>query len=118
MRLCRRFPRKTARRVGFSTYNLSIQGIKNALYLIPIFAVTFFCVSGYGSDDFNDFEIHYKLGNEYNQCGMIDDAITEYKKALDINYASPRVYNNMGVAYSKKKNFDEEIASYKKGHCA
>ena len=50
-----------------------------------------------------DFDVHYQLGNEYNKRGMVDDAIREYKKAIEINDRAPKLYNNLGVAYGKKK---------------
>ena len=59
-------------------------------------------VHSYGTDNFGDFDVHYQLGNEYNKRGMVDDAILEYKKAIEINDRSPKLYNNLGVAYGKK----------------
>src|SRR3990170_9143165 len=71
-------------------------------------------VHSYGADAFRDFDVHYQLGNEYNKRGIVDDAIREYKKAIEINDRAPKLYNNLGVAYGKKKLFDDEISSYKK----
>ena len=59
-------------------------------------------VHSYSADSFGDFDVHYQLGNEYNKRGMVDDAIREYKKAIEINDRAPKLYNNLGVAYGKK----------------
>jgi len=40
-------------------------------------------VHSYSADNFGDFDVHYQLGNEYNKRGMVDDAIREYKKAIE-----------------------------------
>ena len=45
---------------------------------------------------------------------MIDDAITEYKKALDINYASPRVYNNMGLRIARRRSMTKKLLPTKR----
>ena len=89
--------------------------MKNILFLLfTIFLNPIYTFNGYCVDHFNDYDIHYQLGNEYIKRSMIDDAITEYEKAIEINANSSKVYNNLGVAYSKKKFFDEEISAYKK----
>ena len=58
--------------------------------------------------------MHYQLGNEYNKRGMVDDAIREYKKAIEINDRSPKLYNNLGVAYGKKNCLTMKFLHIKK----
>jgi tetratricopeptide (TPR) repeat protein len=58
---------------------------------------------------------HNALGHayEYNK-GMLDEAISEYKKALAINPNYYKAHNNLGVAYARKGRLDEAISEYKK----
>jgi tetratricopeptide (TPR) repeat protein len=57
---------------------------------------------------------HYNIGNALAQKGQIDEAITEYRRSLEIypNYAQART--NLGNALFKKGHLDEAIAQYQK----
>ena len=54
------------------------------------------------------------LGLVYAHMGKIDEAITEYKKALAINPNFAEAYYNLGNAYSAKGQTEESIAAYKR----
>ena len=54
------------------------------------------------------------LGAAYYGKGMYDEAIAEYKKALEINPNDIAAHNNLGGAYSHKGMHDEAIAEHKK----
>jgi superkiller protein 3 len=45
---------------------------------------------------------------------MLDEAIAEYQKAIDIKPDYARGYYNIGSAYREKKKIDEAIASFQK----
>jgi len=62
----------------------------------------------------NDASSYHNLGNAYNKMGRLDEAITEYKKALAIAPNFVMAHCHLGVAYYKKGMFDEAIAEYKK----
>ena len=48
---------------------------------------------------------HLKLGLAYRKKGMIDEAISEYTKALKINPDYAMTHNNIAMAYYHKKEF-------------
>ena len=45
----------------------------------------------------------YKLGEEYSQKGMIDQAIEQYRKALNLNPNLAEAHLNLGWSYALKK---------------
>lgn len=53
------------------------------------------------------------LGNVYNELGLYDLAVENFKKALVIK-EDPDIYNNIGVAYYHKKAYDKTIVSCKR----
>ncbi|MBW1854534.1 MAG: tetratricopeptide repeat protein, partial [Deltaproteobacteria bacterium] len=57
---------------------------------------------------------HNNLGSDYEKRGRLDEAITQYKKALAINRNYAKAYYNLGVVYVEKGRLDEAIAQYKK----
>ncbi len=83
--------------------------MKNIFLVLFIVSANTLCAArSYGADNFGDFDVHYQLGNEYNKRGMVDDAIREYKKAAEINGISPKLYNNLGVAYGSDAKPDRQ----------
>ncbi len=55
------------------------------------------------------------LGVAYHNKGMYDEAIVEYKKAIEMNPEHSSAYYALGVAYSYgKKMYDEAIVAYRK----
>lgn len=57
-------------------------------------------------------EAHNLLGIALRRQGHIDKAISEYKKALDIQPYKPEIFYNMGIAYMKKYQYKEAIRNY------
>jgi tetratricopeptide (TPR) repeat protein len=57
---------------------------------------------------------HYNLGNALLRKGRIDEALTEYKRALSVNPRDVETYNNLGIAYKKKGMLNEAIYEFKK----
>ena len=57
---------------------------------------------------------HNNLGIAYDKRGLLDDAMAEYRKALDINPIHVDAHNNLGVAYDKIGLLDEAMAEYRK----
>jgi len=54
------------------------------------------------------------LGEAYYKIGRLDDAISDYKKALAINPTYEKAHNNLGTAYTEKGMLDEAISEYMK----
>jgi len=53
-------------------------------------------------------------GGAYGNKRMFDDAIAEFKKAIEINPDYAKAYNSLGIIYGEKGMYNEEIAEYKK----
>jgi tetratricopeptide (TPR) repeat protein len=43
-----------------------------------------------------------KLGNAYERDGNLDEAIAEYRKAIELNSRNAVAHNNLGVLYKRK----------------
>jgi len=57
---------------------------------------------------------HYNLGNALFQKGDVDEAITQYQKALQINPDYMEAHYNLGCALIQKGRMDEAIIQYQK----
>ena len=57
---------------------------------------------------------HVNVGNEYVKRGRIDEAIEKYKMAISLNYKVnyAKTFFNLGVAYQKKRDYQEAIIAY------
>jgi len=54
----------------------------------------------------------YNRGVEALKLGSLDDAISSFSKALELDPQDHLAYNNRGVAYKRKGLYDEAIADY------
>jgi tetratricopeptide (TPR) repeat protein len=54
------------------------------------------------------------VGNAYSRKGLLDQAISDYNKALEINPMDAEAYNNRGNAYSRKDLLDQAISDCNK----
>jgi tetratricopeptide (TPR) repeat protein len=57
---------------------------------------------------------HVKLGLEYLDQGELDQAITEFEKAIALDPNRADAHRNLGTAYGKQGNWEESIAAYEK----
>lgn len=62
----------------------------------------------------SEYVIWNELGNVYIRMGAIDDAITAYLKAIEMNPSYGWPYSNMAFAHVKKGDYEEAIRLYKK----
>jgi len=53
--------------------------------------------------------VHHGLGCALLQAGRIDEAITELTTALKLNQGNVETFNQLGIAYGKKGEFDRAI---------
>ena len=56
---------------------------------------------------------HHAVGLEYLQKGKVEDAINEFKLAMEEDPRNAEVYFDLGRAYHKTKNLKEAISAYK-----
>jgi tetratricopeptide (TPR) repeat protein len=57
---------------------------------------------------------HNNLGTVLGQKGRVDEAITQFQRALQIKPDSAKIHYNLGVALSQKGRMDEAITHYQK----
>jgi len=57
-------------------------------------------------------EAHNFLGIALRRTGQIDEAISEYKKAISLQTRFPQAHYNLGIAYMKKALFKEAVNEY------
>ena len=57
-------------------------------------------------------QYYYEQGDEHFKAGNLDQAITDYTRALEINPRYDVAYNNRGIAYRQKGQYDQAISDY------
>ncbi len=57
---------------------------------------------------------HYALGDIYYKEGNYDQALEEFKKALELNQNFAEIYNNVGLIYEQKGLYNEALREYEK----
>ncbi len=68
----------------------------------------------YEEKDFNrEANIHFNLGNTYFQNGLLNEALKEYKKAIQLKPNYPDIRNKIGELYIKKEMYIEAIEEFK-----
>jgi lipoprotein NlpI len=57
---------------------------------------------------------HFKKGFEYHNQGLVEKAIEEYQKAIQLNPNYIEVYMNLGAIYVDKKDYEQALQQFKK----
>jgi Flp pilus assembly protein TadD len=57
---------------------------------------------------------HRNLGNAFAAQGQMDDAVTHYQKAVDIQPDDAEAHYNLGDAFAARSRLDEAVAHYRK----
>jgi len=57
-------------------------------------------------------QYYYEQGDEHFKAGNLDQAITDYNRALEINPRDAEAYNNRGIAYDDKSQHDQAITDF------
>jgi len=66
-------------------------------------------------DEISDYpSSHMNLGVNYKKRGMIEEAVAEYKRALELNPNYAEAFYNLGVIYTERDMISEAISHYKK----
>ena len=61
----------------------------------------------------NNYVAHNNLGKALTQKGRLDEAVVNFRKALEICADCPDVHNNLGYALASQGNWADAIASYR-----
>ena len=61
----------------------------------------------------NSAVAHGSLGKVYYDQGRINEAIAQYRKAIELNPSEFRAYYNLGVAHEHQNRLDEAARAYK-----
>ena len=110
-------------------HDLGLNALKDALKLEPAFSTSAFDrgMQYHESKDFlaalqafeqvshtdvDDILFHFQLGDDMLRRGLYDAAIAEYQKALILNPSYADIRNNLGLAYSARKQHNEAIAQF------
>ena len=56
---------------------------------------------------------HLKLAETMEEQGLIDEAVSAYRRVLTLNPNSPDVYHKLGFALARIKRWDEAISAYR-----
>lgn len=59
-------------------------------------------------------EAHFRAAAKHQAAGRLDEALTDYAKALALNPSDARAYNNMGVALRTLGRPEAALASYRR----
>jgi tetratricopeptide (TPR) repeat protein len=82
--------------------------VKISLLVLIVFSLVSGICYGQAAEDY------YERGTNFLRKKMYDEAISAYKKTIEINPEYVKAHNDLGVAYYRKKIYDEAIAAYKK----
>ena len=78
--------------------------------LLAIFLIGISCLLSACSDE---SVTHYNLGNAYYEQGKLNEAIAEYKKAIEIDPDFADAYYNLGNVYDEREELEQAIVHYK-----
>ncbi len=56
--------------------------------------------------------VHYNLGINYYDSGILHKAIEEYKTTIRLKHNYAEIHNNLGVIYARQGRMDEAIAEF------
>lgn len=57
-------------------------------------------------------EKHFRQGFTYQDQGELDEAIEEYKKAVELNPNHLKAHMNLGAAYMRQEKYDQAIDQF------
>ncbi|MBI4534612.1 MAG: tetratricopeptide repeat protein, partial [Candidatus Melainabacteria bacterium] len=57
---------------------------------------------------------HYNRGVELHQSGFLNQAISEYKAAIDADNRMEEAYSNLGLIYAAQRNYSKAIEAFNK----
>ncbi len=104
---------------------LRIYAIAAAVFLLTFYSILTIRQNNYWRNEIGFYKrtlryapdnakIYFNLGSAHVLKGEIDEAITSFTKAVEINPNFTSAYNNLGQSYRKIGRIDEAIRMYKK----
>lgn len=82
-------------------------------YVFRSFLV-FFLILGFSScaNKEEQAEKHFRQGFSHQDQGDLDQAIEEYKRAVELNPNHLKAYMNLGVVYMRQEKYDQAIEEF------
>ena len=65
-----------------------------------------------GKDPLSQADAHNERGIELADRGWLDEAIKEFRKAIDLDPDSAHAHDNLATVYAEKKLFREAVSEY------
>jgi tetratricopeptide (TPR) repeat protein len=69
-------------------------------------------------DDDENFVAHYFLGVAYAKRGLSDEALTEFRRTIELGGWEDTAYYNIGIIYESMGFYDQAYAAYEAAHRA
>ena len=85
----------------------------NHLLVIIITIVSQGCLLS-ACDSKNEAETDYNLGNKYTSQGKLEDAVTAYQRAIQIDPNGVGTHNNLGYVYYNQGKLEDAVAEYQR----
>lgn len=83
------------------------------LTLVIILIISFWKVNAFALDKKTSSTLsHYILALMYDRMGKLEMAVSEYKKALILDYKNPDIHSNLGVTYLKQNSIQKAINEF------
>lgn len=86
------------------------------LLAVTVVSLVLICAAPAFADDKGDkekVEEYLEKGNDYAASGDMDKAMSEFKKALEVDPGNPLAHNNMGIIYKNKGLYTTAIEEFK-----
>jgi tetratricopeptide (TPR) repeat protein len=62
-------------------------------------------------------QIFYNRGVTFHKKGLLDEAIMDYSRAIELDQGDAEAFLNRGVAYAGKKEYEKAITDYSSALC-
>jgi len=85
------------------------------MFVIIIIPILFSCASTQQKQvESRDAKFYNNRGTDRGEKGQYDEAISDFKKAIEINPRYNKAYNNRGIVYRLKGQYDQAVSDFNK----
>lgn len=90
--------------------------MKYFLFIISAILIflSFTIIQGCGVSKNNIIERQNEFAIKSSKMGLWNEAIMRWERIIEIDPQNSKAYNNLGVAYEAKGDFDKAMSAYKK----